>query len=216
MTLNGDVKLEVLSDGTAIKIIHDQEDEEIYHIDGKRDLSQFADPLVALISGLGTGGLRRFSKISEQRYGELLMLKLEPGNGNSFERIKDLALWFSEMGEIKKVKIRFRNGDEEETVLESWSLLAQDSPEILNLDRKLNSISRTSPPQGQERAPSSDRTCDPANTRRPDSSSQTAKRFPRISLAPIRLTPAEPTPPAWTLSGQFPGRYPPFQPDIMH
>ncbi len=208
MTLNGDVNLEVLSDGTTIKMIHDQKDEEIYHIEGERDLARFADPLMAVISGLGNGGLRRFSKINEQRQGDLLMVELEPGKGNSFERIKSLILWFSARGDIKKVKIRFNNGDEEETVFETWSLLTQDSPEILDLDRKLNSISGTTPPQGQERPPSPDLTYAPSNTGRPESSSQLSRRLPRISRTPILRTRVEPTPPAWPRSGPFPGRCP--------
>ena len=206
MSLRGDVNVEVLSDGTAIKVIHDQKDEETYHIEGERDLARFADPLMALIRGLGSGELRRFSKITEQPQGDLLMVELAPGNGNSFERIKRLALWFSARGEIKKAKIDFSNGDEEETIFESWSLLTENSAEIRQLRHKLSSITRTGPVQGGKKAPSPDFTCDPAGTGRQGSSSQISTRRPRMSLAPSHRTRVEPTLLAWGPPGRFPGR----------
>jgi hypothetical protein len=180
MTLKGDVNVEIISDGTAIKLIHDKKYEECYRIEGERDLSRFSDPLMTLIRSVGSGELKRFSKISEQRQGDLLMVELVPGHGNSFERIKGLTLWLSARGDIKKVKLRFTNGDEEETVFESWSLLAQDSPEILKLHRKLSSVSRTSPSGDLDQAPAPDLTCDPENTVRPESSSRTSRNSQRI------------------------------------
>ena len=72
------------------------------------------------------------------------VLEVEPGNDTSFERIRNLSLSFSDIGEIGRVAIAFRNGDRDETVFQSWSLLARDDPEILQLNQRLQDMAQRS------------------------------------------------------------------------
>jgi outer membrane lipoprotein-sorting protein len=140
LTMTGDANVEVLSDGSTIKIIHDGKDREVYQIAGERDMSRFADPLMLLIHSIGNGGLRRLSVARRIEQGDELLLELEPGTENHFERIKNLVVAFSADGQIKHVKLLFKDGTWDDVVFDSWAMLAQDDPEILRLDRRLKMV----------------------------------------------------------------------------
>ena len=140
LLLTGDVNVEVLSDGDYIRLIHDNKDEETYRLRGDRDLSRFADPLMLLINSIGDGGLRKFILVNNGTQDNTLMLEVFLGNENHFERTERIFLWFSVLGEIRKIKILFKNGNSDETVFESWAMLAENDPEIQELDEKLKKI----------------------------------------------------------------------------
>ena len=141
LVLSGDINVEILSDGRYVKIIHDEEDEEIHRVRGDRDMSKFADPLLLLIAGIGNGELRKLSLVQNARDDESMKLELDLRNENRFERIKSVFLWLSNHGEIKKVSIRFKDGSIDNTLFKSWAVLDTDGPEIRNLNERLKSIS---------------------------------------------------------------------------
>ena len=141
LSYTGAVDVEIVSNGKLIKLIHDGRDEETYQVLGDRDLSRFSDPLMTLVSGIGSGGLRKFSKTSNFQDDNSVILEISPDKGDSqFERIKSAAIHFSSMGEINKIDIRYENGDEDQTLFESWLLLAPDDPEIIELNEKLRKL----------------------------------------------------------------------------
>jgi len=151
LVLSGDVNVEILSNGKWFALIHDGRDEETFDVEGDRDLSRFSDPLMLLIDALGNGGLSRFSVLRQEYQDDGLMVELKPSPDYQFERISTVMVWFAGNGQIRKVNIRFTNGNEDETVFESWSMLAQDSPAVLTLEKRLQEISR------EEDAPSAQR-----------------------------------------------------------
>lgn len=140
LAMSGDVNVDILSDGKVIAVVHDHSDKEVYHVEGDRDLSKFADPLVLIMQGIGEGALRRFAVVKNLREGNANVLDVEPNNDSNFERIKDIWLSFSDFGEMNKVFILFKNGDRDETVFQSWALLVRDDPEILKLNKRLEDI----------------------------------------------------------------------------
>jgi outer membrane lipoprotein-sorting protein len=144
LSMSGDVTAEILSDGRIVTLIHDQSDREVFRVEGDRDLSKFADPMVLIMQGIGNGSLRKFAILKNTREGDANVLEVEPGHDASFERIKGVSLSFSDFGEMTKVSIDFKNGDRDETVFQSWSLLARDDPEILQLNERLEGIAKPS------------------------------------------------------------------------
>jgi len=140
LSLKGDVNMDILSDGKLITLIHDHRDEETYHVMGERDMAKFTDPLMLLIDGIGNGALRRFQVTKYEQEGDRIIMEVEPGNGNHFERIRSATLRFSILGEIVSVDIKFKNGDVDKTVFESWALLADDDPEILQMKQLLRGM----------------------------------------------------------------------------
>jgi outer membrane lipoprotein-sorting protein len=150
LTLSGDVNADILSDGKVFTLIHDQVDTEVFRVEGERDLSKLADPLVLIMEEIGNGGLRRFAVMKNVREGNANVLEVEPGHDNNFERIKNITLSFSDLGEINKVLINFKNGDRDETVFQSWALLARDDPEILQLNQRLEGMVRRSVPSSPQ------------------------------------------------------------------
>ncbi len=142
LTMSGDVNADILSDGRVITLIHDQSDREVFRVEGERDLSKFADPLVLILQEIGNGGLRKYAVAKNLREGSANVLEVEPGDDNQFERIKNVSLNFSDLGEINKVVVEFKNGDRDETVFQSWALLARDDPAIQQLNKRLESMAR--------------------------------------------------------------------------
>lgn len=141
LTMNGDINVEILSDGKSVTLVHDKKDEEFFQVRGDRDLTRFEDPLMLIINSLGNGGLRQFNVLESVPVGDSLRVEIAPGNDRRFDRIRKISLWFSQSGEIERVKILFKNGSEDETVFQSWALLAREDPEILRLNRKLSRVS---------------------------------------------------------------------------
>lgn len=145
LVLRGDVNIEVLSDGQFVTIIHDGKDEEFYHVRGDRDRSKFSDPLMTIVNTITAGDLSRFANVTQVRTDELLTMKILPGKGPDFERIRDVSVDFSESGYIRKVLINFKDGSTDTTVFDSWSMLTQDDPSILKMNAKLEKIAKHVP-----------------------------------------------------------------------
>jgi outer membrane lipoprotein-sorting protein len=146
LTMNGDANLEILSDGENISLTHDNRDREVYRVQGERDLSKFTDPLMTVIRSIGDGAIRRFTLTQTVKENGLTVLELEPKGQANFERIEKVVVVITGPGEIRRVGVYFKDGDYDETIFESWTLLAQDDPEILDLKNRLKRLSRASQP----------------------------------------------------------------------
>jgi outer membrane lipoprotein-sorting protein len=148
LAMTGDVNVEILSDGHFVTLIHDKKVEETHQVQGERDLSRFADPLMLLIDQIGTGALRRLRTVKQEQREDSILMEVEPASGTQFERIRSVTIVFSVFGEIRSVDINFKNGDEDRTVFENWALLAEDDPEILQLKQRLKGIAEKTVPTG--------------------------------------------------------------------
>lgn len=149
LTTAGDVNLEVMSDGKLIALTHDGRDQEIYSIEGGRDLSAFADPLVLLLRGLGKGALKQYPILNQVQEQGTLMVELGPGKENRLGKIDRVFLWLSESGALKRVKLLFSNGDFDDITFRSWTLLARNAPEILDLQLRLKELPQRMPPRAR-------------------------------------------------------------------
>jgi outer membrane lipoprotein-sorting protein len=144
LALSGDINVEIMSDGEAISVVHDGIDREIFKVYGERDASKFADPLMILLENIGNGGLRRFAVSKEGWSDDEMILEVKPVDDNKLERIQTVEIRLAESGEIRKVLIVFKDGDQDETIFTSWSMLASDDPEIMRLNEKLNQLANCS------------------------------------------------------------------------
>jgi outer membrane lipoprotein-sorting protein len=140
LMLTGDVNVEILSDGKNISLTHDGTDQEIFQVHGERDMSRFSDPLMLLLQSIGDGGLRKFAVVKNIREKDSTLLQIEPVNDNKFERIQTVTLQLADSGEINRVGILFKDGDADETVFKSWSMLTTNDPEIQRLNSKLKRL----------------------------------------------------------------------------
>jgi outer membrane lipoprotein-sorting protein len=152
LTLVGDVNVEILSDGHQMTMIHDGKDQETFQLHGDRDVSKFADPLMMLLQSMGNGGLRRFSIARNLDEDASVTLEAVPTGQLHFERTKKVVLRLSETGEIQTVMLDFGDGNRDETVFNSWAMLAQDDPEIVQLHKKLRALSGSVPPHTDDTA----------------------------------------------------------------
>ncbi len=144
LNMSGDANIEILSDGENINLIHNQKDREAYHIAGERDVSKFADPLMMVIQSIGDGGMRKFLLTKKTNTDGSVILDATPNGQVNFERIEKAEIALSDIGEIKRVSILFKDGNRDETVFRSWALLAQDDPIILELNTRLENLSQNS------------------------------------------------------------------------
>ena len=140
LTMTGDVNVELLSDGSRIAVIHDQRDRETFEVQGDRDIAAFADPLMALLESIGSGGLREFRAVEVLAEEPSLLVQGEPRRQRYFERIERVILVLSESGQIRKVTLLFKDGDRDETIFQDWQVLASDHPDILQLSERLSRI----------------------------------------------------------------------------
>ncbi len=144
LTMSGDANVEILSDGGNLNLIHDQKDIEAYHLQGERDVSRFADPLMMVIQSIGDGGMRRFSLSKKLNNDGSVVLDAQPNGQVNFERIEKAEISISDIGEIEKVSLLLKDGNRDETHFRSWALLSQDDPAILDLNNRLENLSQTS------------------------------------------------------------------------
>jgi hypothetical protein len=140
MTASGDVNVEVLSNGRILELVHDGTDREIYELHGDRDVSRFTDPLMALLYGMGNGAIRNMSLLKGPTGDEPAMLEVKPGTSGQMDKDVRAYVWFSEGGDLRKVRFVFPNGDEDETLFLSWALLPANDPEIVDLERRLEEL----------------------------------------------------------------------------
>ncbi len=145
LTLSGDINVEILSDGQFLTIIHNGTDEEFYHFRGERDRSKFSDPLMAMINAITGGDSSKFANVNQTRSGNLMSLQIQPGGAPEFERMQNVWVDFSESGIIKKVVISFKNGSQDTTVFDSWSMLTQDDPSIVKMNARLEYLAKRIP-----------------------------------------------------------------------
>ena len=144
LTMSGDVNVEILSDGGNLNLIHDQKDIEAYQLQGERDVSRFADPLMMVIQSIGDGGMRRFSLSKKLNDDGSVILDAQPNGQVNFERIEKAEISISDIGEIEKVSLLLKDGNRDETHFRSWALLSQDDPAILDLNSRLENLSQSS------------------------------------------------------------------------
>lgn len=137
---SGDINIKVVSDGRIISLIHDNKDEEIYRLQGDRDTARFADPLMLLVDSIGKGAFHKFGieeKLLES--GETL-IEIDPKNVTSFERVSRAIMWLDPSGRFKRIRILFENGNWDETVFLSWSILSEESPEMKELNQEIRDL----------------------------------------------------------------------------
>ncbi len=137
MTTRGDVNVEVISDGKTIALTHDGKDIETYRLQGDRDMSRFADPLLLLVNRIGNGGFRKFAVDVVSQDLQSTELELNPGTLTHFERMDKALLSFGKSGMLERVRIVYKNGNWDETVFRSWSILTPNDPDLLRLDKEL-------------------------------------------------------------------------------
>ncbi len=137
---NGDISIKVVSDGRIISLIHDNKDEEIYRLQGDRDTARFADPLMLLVDSIGKGAFHKFG-IEEQllESGETL-IEIDPKNVTSFERVNRAIMWLDPTGKFKRIRILYENGNWDETMFLSWSILSEESPEMKELNQEIRDL----------------------------------------------------------------------------
>ena len=140
MTTKGDVNVEVISDGKTIALTHDGRDRETYRLQGDRDMSRFADPLLLLVSRIGNGGFRKFAVDVVSQDVRCTEIEVSPGSLTHFERMEKALLSFGTSGMLEKVRIVYKNGNWDETVFRSWSLLTPNDPQVLLLEKKLDNL----------------------------------------------------------------------------
>ena len=116
LTMSGDANIEILSDGENINLIHDQKDQEAYHLQGERDISKFADPLMMVIQSIGDGGMRRFSLTKKLNEDGSVVLDALPNGQVNFERIEKAEIAISDIGEIQRVSLLYKDGNRDETL----------------------------------------------------------------------------------------------------
>lgn len=144
LTMSGDANIEILSDGENVNLIHNKRDSETYHLAGERDISKFADPLMLVIQSVGDGGMRKFSLTKKSNKDGSVILDATPNGQVHFERIEKAEIALSDIGEIQRVSLLFKDGNRDETIFRSWALLAQDDPVILELNSRLENLSQNS------------------------------------------------------------------------
>lgn len=140
LVTNGDVNVEILSDGNVVSLIHDRRDQEFRRIHGDRDWASFADPLIVILQNLSNGALRRFSTQKTQQEDKGFVVLMRPSEVTGLERIDKALLTFSPAGVIKEVTIHFKNGDSDRTLFRSWAMVTEDDPDILTLDKRLKEL----------------------------------------------------------------------------
>ncbi len=145
LKLSGDINVEILSDGQFLTIIHNGTDEEFYHVRGERDRSKFSDPLMSMINAITSGDMSKFANVNQTRTDNLMSLQIQPGAAPEFERMQNVSVDFSESGIIKKVVINFKNGSQDTTVFDSWSMLTQDDPSIVKMNARLEYLAERIP-----------------------------------------------------------------------
>lgn len=142
MTLTGDLRVEILSDGEYVKVIHDGNHEEIYPIRGDRDLVQVSDPLMLLIDNIARGRLRNSSVVRTEKHSDMLSVEIHPENEHGFEKTDRVLLSFSQLGDIRKVTVEYKDGNVDRTIFKSWAILDSQGPEIDIFNRKLQTVSQ--------------------------------------------------------------------------
>lgn len=150
MVTSGDVNVEVVSDGKVIVLRHDQKDEEVYDIEGGRDRTVFADPMMLLINGLANGALRKYSVVKQSTDDDFVTVEVGSAATAVVERANRAILSFSKTGELRKARLVFRNGDEDDIMFRSWSIPGRNDPDLLELRQKIEMLPRqaVSPPTG--------------------------------------------------------------------
>jgi outer membrane lipoprotein-sorting protein len=147
LLVTGDINVEIISDGKKIVLIHDGLDHERYELQGDRDLSRFADPLVLLLNQMGNGALRKFAVKTRGTEGDTKRIEIDPQDATNFERVDRAFVWYGNSGQVEKVKLVFKDGDWDETQFQSWALLPSNAPEIIQLKRRLMDLSAMTGPR---------------------------------------------------------------------
>lgn len=152
MVTSGDVNVEVVSDGKVIVLRHDQKDEEVYDIEGGRDRTVFADPMMLLINGLANGALRKYSVVKQSADDDFVTIEVGTAATAVVERANRAILSFSKTGELRKARLVFRNGDEDDIMFRSWSIPGRNDPDLLELRQKIEMLPRqaVSPPTSSQ------------------------------------------------------------------
>jgi hypothetical protein len=138
----GDVNIEILSNGEMVSIIHDNGYRDTFPLAGDGNGILVSDSVMTLIRYIGESGLENFSIMRTERLEDLMAVEMSPPRNRPFQLVERITLWLSYLGEIKRIKVYFEGGDEEDTVFESWSVLAANDTEIIELEARLGEFPR--------------------------------------------------------------------------
>lgn len=138
----GDINLEILSDGETIIVVHDHGHQDTFVPAGEGNGALVSDTVMSLIQNIGDGGLEKFSILGAEKLEDGMKIEMSPLRERPFHLVQRITLWISYLGELKRIKVFFDGGDQEDTVFESWSVLADNEPEIVELEARLRDLPR--------------------------------------------------------------------------
>jgi hypothetical protein len=138
----GDVNIEILSNGEMVSIIHNNGYRDTFPLGGDGNGVLVSDSVMTLIRHIGEDGLEKFPILRTERLEDVIQVEMSPPRNRSFQFVERVILWLSYLGEIKRIKVYFEGGDEEDTIFESWSVLAENEAEIIELEARLGEFPR--------------------------------------------------------------------------
>lgn len=141
MTYQGGVNLQVLSDNSVVRLVHDGGFTETFVLNRDRNSGVFCAPWIDLITTIGTGEFDKLFTVALTRKDELLELGFATKNQRPFEHVKLIRLYVNDFGEVKHITVVFSDEDFDEIHFDSWSILLDTDPEIVDLEAKLKTIS---------------------------------------------------------------------------
>lgn len=136
----GDVNVEILSDGRMLAVIHDRGDKEIHTLHGDRDRALFADPLMALLEGFGSGSLKQVTGPRDAGDPNMVAIEIPPRNSSRNDRKHQVLVWFNADGTIDKARFVADRGDNDELQVRSWAVLTANDPDLAELERRLQQV----------------------------------------------------------------------------
>jgi len=141
MRYRGGVDVQVLSNGNIVRIVHDEGLAETFVLNSDRNAGIFSDPWIELIATIGRGGFDKLLTVELVGKNELIDIDFVGKNQRPFEHVKRMTLSASHFGEIKHFTVVFSDGDFDEINFDSWSVLLDTDPEIVDLETRLKTIS---------------------------------------------------------------------------
>jgi hypothetical protein len=146
VSLRGDLTLDIVSDGRTARIVHDYGEPVFHNIHGVEDLAANADPLLAVLDRITTGGMVAPAMTCEIKEDACIEGSFKPEETAGLSLIKLVTLRFRKDGQLERVRIDFENGNVDKTEFKSWTLLAEDDPEIIKLHHELKGLSAMEAP----------------------------------------------------------------------
>ncbi len=137
----GGINVQLLSNGEVLEIQHDRAHTDVIVLSPDSNASVVSDPWLDLIRLLGIPGFDRQIKVSLLSRNELLKLHFATENQKPFENVKNMIISVTHFGEIKHITVMFSDGGIDEIHFDSWAVLLDTDPEIVELKARLQTVS---------------------------------------------------------------------------